>query len=72
MNMHDELVDRLQAEPFTPIVLVISSGERFTVANPRLVATGDLTMWIYPPKSDRGNLLYLRQLTALELLEPAA
>ena len=72
MNLRDEIKDRLAADPFTPFALVMSSGERYTVKNPDLVALGELTIWIYPPSSDRGNLLHLRQLTALELLEAAA
>lgn len=72
MNTRDEIEDRLSAEPFTPFALVMSSGERYTVKNPSLVALGEMTLWVYPPSSDRGNLLHLRQLTALELLESVA
>ena len=72
MNPRDEIVDRLRAEPLLPFVLVMSSGSRYAVQDPNAVALGELTMWVYPPKSDRGNLLNLRQLTALQLLEPAA
>jgi hypothetical protein len=72
MEMRDQLEEKLAAHPFAPFILVMSSGARYEVSAPGLVALGSTIAWVARPSSDRMDTVNLRQLTAIEQLEAAA
>lgn len=70
--MRDLLIEMLGRKPFQPFHLVLTSGDRYEVTNPYLIALGQ-TMIVYAyPRSDRLARLRLNQLAALHDTESAA
>ena len=61
-------------EPFVRFQIVMTSGDRFLIENPDLLAIGKSEMAYYFPRSDRIAFLRLNQIAAVEQLEerPAA
>jgi hypothetical protein len=67
--MNQEIAELLAPLPFVQFVVVMNSGDRYTVVAPRLtVFTGSL-LYIMRPHSDRQDILRLTEISALELLE---
>jgi len=61
-------------EPFARFEIVMTSGDRFLIENPDLLAFGKSELAYYFPKSDRVAFLRLNQIATIEQLEdrPAA
>jgi hypothetical protein len=50
---------------------VVTSGDRYEVTNPDLVAIGETQIFYCHPKSDRFTFIRLNQIVALDLLRAA-
>lgn len=61
-------------EPFSPFQIVMTSGDRYLIENPDLLAMGQSELAYYFPKSDRMAFLRIIEIAAVEKLEekPAA
>ena len=70
--MYKEIVELINREPFVPFRIVLTSGDRFQVDNPNLVALGQSVLHLMFPKSDRYTVIRFNQIAATEVLEPAA
>ncbi len=69
IDFYDELRRVKRADPFTPFVIVMSSGARYKVTDPDSVATGPGMFCVFPPKS--GLYFFpLHQISSIEVLEP--
>jgi len=68
--MLETLHEMLDREPFQPFRIVLTSGDRFEIENPHLVAVGRTQVTIYPPRSDRFAMLRLNQIAAIESAQP--
>jgi hypothetical protein len=69
--MLDSLRELLHREPFHPFRIVVTSGDRYEVTNPDLVAIGETQIFYCHPKSDRFTFIRLNQIVALDLLRAA-
>jgi hypothetical protein len=67
--MLDNLRELLRRDPFVPFRIVLTSGDRFDVLNPDLVAIGESQLFYCYPQSDRLAYLRLNQIAALETLD---
>ena len=70
--MLDTIRDMLEREPFQPFHIVLTSGERYDVTDPHLVAWGRTQITVYTSRSDRFAILRVSQITAVEAREAAA
>lgn len=70
--MREILQDMLDRDPFQPFRIVLTSGDRYDILNPHLVALGQTQVTVYPPRSDRFLILRLNQVAAIEVVEAAA
>ncbi|MGA2584635.1 MAG: hypothetical protein ABSG31_15270 [Tepidisphaeraceae bacterium] len=67
LNFEDELNVLLEREPFLSFEIVVSSGDRFRIADDTLVALGTNIVAIYPRES--GTIILRKnQLVALVAL----
>ncbi|MGD0541672.1 MAG: hypothetical protein ABSB33_09165 [Tepidisphaeraceae bacterium] len=70
-----ETIKRLKhQEPFLRFEIVMTSGDRYMIENPDLLAIGKSELAYYFPRSDRVAFLRLNQVATVEQLEerPAA
>ena len=68
--MRDEIIELLNKEPFAAFSITLTSGQRFDVTNPNLVALGETLMHIFFPRSDRYAALRLNQIASTEIAAP--
>ena len=70
--MIESIREMLHRDPFQPFSIVLTSGDRYQVTNPDLVAITQSQVFLAQPKSDR--LIYLRsnQIAAVETHSSAA
>jgi hypothetical protein len=66
------LLELLDKEPFRPFRIVLTSGDRYEVSNPHLVAIGDSEIFYCYPQTDRFVYIRKSQIAALEALQAAA
>lgn len=69
--MKDEILELLDRDPFVPFAIVLTSGDRYEVTNPHLVAMGESVIYVVRARSNRYDILRLNQIAATEVLEPA-
>jgi hypothetical protein len=71
ISFEEELKKALDREPFTPVTIVLASGDRYEVTDPWQVAIGASTVIILPSRSTH---VFFRknQIVAVEVPEPAA
>ena len=68
-----EQLDRLhKARPFRPFRIIVTSGDRYEVQNPDLVAIGQTELLYFFPRSDRWASIRLSQVVFAETMQPAA
>ncbi|MFO0875388.1 MAG: hypothetical protein U0575_15665 [Phycisphaerales bacterium] len=70
--MLDALREMLDREPFVPFRIVLTSGDRYDVTNPHMLAIGVSTVFYLFPRSDRSAALRLNQFAAIETIAEAA
>jgi len=70
--MLEQLIERLDREPFQPFRIITTSGESYSVTNPHLLAVGQSQLIYCFPKSNKVAYLRLNQLVAFETFEEAA
>lgn len=65
------LRELLHREPFQPFRIVTTSGDKYDVTLPDLVAIGESMLFCFHPKSDRFAHIRLNQVVAVESLQTA-
>ncbi len=70
--MEDALYELINAEPFRPFKVIMTSGHEYTVADPMLIAVGKTDVFFfYGGKSDRRANLRKNQISAVETIDHA-
>lgn len=64
-----ELLDR---DPFQPFRIILTSGDRFDVINPHLLAIGESVLFYYFPRSDHFAFIRSNQIAAVDTISTAA
>ncbi len=70
--MLESLRELLHKSPFQSFKIVTSSGDKYEVEDPDLVAIGQSQINYFYPRSDRWVFIRLNQITALESPQHAA
>ncbi len=70
--MLESIVKMLDAKPFHPFRIVLTSGSAYDVTNPHLVAMGQSQIVFCFPRSDRHAILRLNQIAAIETIQADA
>jgi hypothetical protein len=70
--MMEALKELLDRDPFVPFTITLTSGERFQIRNPHLVALGETMISLFYPRSDWFAILRANQISSFESLESAA
>ena len=70
--MLDQLLEHLHRRPFVPFWIVMTSGDRFEVADRHSVAIGLTMLHCFYPRSDRSASLRIKELAAFETRSEAA
>jgi hypothetical protein len=69
INFNDEIRQMVDREPFTPFTIVLSSGDRYSVLDPYLIAIGENVVSII----GKGVTFFRKnQIVAVEARETAA
>jgi hypothetical protein len=69
--MKEQLRELLNAEPFVPFRIVMTSGHEHEVGNPDLVALGESQIHVYAAKSDHYVILRFNQIAAFHVAQAA-
>jgi hypothetical protein len=71
LSFEDELKKALDREPFVPVTVVLTSGDRYEINDPWSIAIGATTVVFLPPRSTH---VFFRknQIVAVETHETAA
>lgn len=67
--MTEKLKELLDADPFEPFRIVVTSGGAYDVTSPYQVAVGETRLDYFYPRSDRSAMVRLNQVVAFETLE---
>ena len=68
--MRKAIEQLLDAQPFVPFVIVMTSADRYEIRNPRMTVGERDILNVYRYRSDRKDILRLAEITAVELLDP--
>lgn len=71
MMNSEALRQLLQQQPFEPLVIHLSGGEKYEVRHPENVALGKVRMVIVDPDTDRMAVCSLLHVTSVETLQRA-
>jgi hypothetical protein len=69
--MSNDLRALLDADPFVPFRIVLTSGSSYEVTSPYQIALGRTQLDYYFPRSDAKAVMRFKQIAALETVEPA-
>ena len=69
--MVESIVDLINAEPFHPFKIILTSGEVHEIPNPNLVAVGKSVIVLCWPKSDRISILRQNQIVSIDVPQAA-
>lgn len=70
--MLETIRELLRREPFQAFRIVLTSGDRYEVSDPHLVAIGETQIFYCYPRSDRFSFIRLNQIAAVDLTQAAA
>ena len=71
LGFDDEIIKMLDAEPFVPFVIIVSSGDRYDIRGPHRVAVGGNVIVVVEPRE--GICFFRRtQVVAVEQRQSAA
>ncbi len=70
--MIERIEELCRHEPFTPFALILTSGSRYEVLAPLMIAVGKSEIAYFYPKSDKLAHLRINQLAAIETIESHA
>ncbi len=70
--MIETIHDLLRRDPFQPFRIVTTTGDRYEVPNPHLVAIGESFLFYCFPRSDRLARIRLNQIVSVETIQAAA
>lgn len=67
--MRDEIQKLLDADPFVPFQIALSSGQTYTIRNLGLVMLGKDLAFVAHPKSELHSVLRLVQIAAIDTID---
>ena len=67
--MREELQLYLDADPFLPFKITMTSGQAYVVRNPGLVILGHDVIYYAHPNSDHNSVLRLAQLSTIDTID---
>ena len=67
--MLEEIQDRLDAVPFIPFRIVVTSGDRFEVMNPNELTVAQSVLYLVDLRSDQHAVIRANQLCYVETLD---
>ncbi|MEX0775705.1 MAG: hypothetical protein WD042_08310 [Phycisphaeraceae bacterium] len=70
--MLETIREYLHRNPFQPFRIVVTSGDRYDVPNPDLVAVLPTQLFVAEARSNRFHFLRLNQIAAIEVMPEAA
>ncbi len=70
--MTDQIKEMLDARPFQPFKIILTSGDHYEVTDPSMVAIARTYIFYCYPRSDQSAHLRLNQIAAVETVKPAA
>ncbi len=70
--MLDTIRQLLDREPFQPFRIVLTSGDRYEVPDPHLVAILESQVFYAHPESDRFSFVRVNQIAAVDILPNVA
>ncbi|MBN1345673.1 MAG: hypothetical protein JXQ73_23475 [Phycisphaerae bacterium] len=70
--MLDTIRKLLDRRPFEPFRIVVTSGDRYEVPDPHLIAILESQVFYAHPKSDRFSFIRVNQIVSADLLQSAA
>lgn len=68
MSAQDTIKEKLSSDPFEPFRIVTSSGDRYDIRNPHLVALMKSQVFIATPGSDRSTYVLYLHVSAIETI----
>ncbi len=68
--MLEDLKELMQAEPFIPFKIVLTSGSSYTVTSPFQIAIGKTQLDYYYPASDKKTIVRQNQIASFEVGSP--
>jgi hypothetical protein len=71
-GMLETIRELMHKNPFDPFRIVLTSGDKYDVLNPDLIALGESSIFYCFPRSDRWAQLRLNQIAAVEAIHRAA
>jgi hypothetical protein len=71
LGLEDELKKALDREPFVPVTVILTSGDRYEITDPWTLAIGASTVVVLPPRSTHVSFRK-NQIVAVETHETAA
>jgi hypothetical protein len=69
--MLESLRNMARKDPFEPFKIILTSGKEYEVQHELSIAIGPRTVFYYYPKSERHAFFPLKEIAAVETLEPA-
>ncbi|MEM9913598.1 MAG: hypothetical protein AAF911_01395 [Planctomycetota bacterium] len=72
MEMRDEIIQRLRASPYAPFAVVMSSGDKYPIPDAIMAAVGSSVLHIAHLDAEGFDVLNMRQISSIEVLEAAA
>ncbi len=71
INIRTEILLMLNKHPFAPFTILMSSGDRYEVADPHAAAVGETAVIVVPPRGAGHSVLRLNRVCSMDALEPA-
>jgi hypothetical protein len=71
INLRDELDKLVDSDPFVPFEIIMTSGDRYKIGNPRLLAFGHDIILVIPPRRGGHSVLRFNQVSSINVLEPS-
>ena len=71
VNIKDEILKYMDAEPFHPFTIVMTSGDRYEVTEPHQIAVGQSVIVVLP-RGSTHSLLRQNQISSIDVHEPVA
>jgi hypothetical protein len=70
--MIEKIREMLDSDPFRAFRIIMTSGDRYEVTNPHLLALGQTEIFYCYPKSDRIAFIRINQIVCVESIAAAA
>lgn len=70
--MLEKIREMLDSDPFRPFRIIMTSGDRYEVSNPHLLAIGQTEIFYCYPQSDQVAFIRINQIVCVQSIAAAA